>query len=103
MARNMAEANPKIMIRTSFPPPTKNSETAQAAAAGGVTEDTSSHELQAFDSIAKSAFQECVLSMPVHLLDEDGHTAPGSRYCLPGDNPSVKRIDSMLRVEFSVL
>jgi hypothetical protein len=39
MARNMAEANLKIMIRTSFPPPTKET-LRQLHKAGGVTEDT---------------------------------------------------------------
>jgi hypothetical protein len=93
MVRKMAEANPKLVIRTSFPPPTKDTlRQLQAAAACGITEDTPSHELQAFDSIAERAFQEChPVYAGVHLLDEDGHTALGSRYCLLGDNPTVKK------------
>jgi hypothetical protein len=92
-ARKMAETNPKLVIRSSFPPPTKETlRQLQAAAACGITEDTPSHELQAFDSIAERAFQEChSVYAGVHLLDEDGHTSLGSRYYLPGDDPSVQK------------
>jgi hypothetical protein len=93
MVWKMAEANPKLVIRRSFPPPTEDTlRQLRAAAACGITEYTPILELQAFDSMAERAFQEShAVYAGVHLIDEDGHTALGSRYYLLGENPTLNK------------